>query len=118
MPRDWILPNITTADIGGPTYSQDVLDSVDLVLVNVYPFWESYNVVDAVAYQKRAFDEMKSRCNGKWTILGEIGWPTAGEQIGAAIPSVENLGRFMREWKVVAIRHDIQYFWFEFSDEV
>ncbi|KAI9321933.1 glycoside hydrolase superfamily [Zopfochytrium polystomum] len=103
--------------IGGPTYAEPLIDAVDVVMINLYPFWESFNVKDASAYQERIWREIGARSKGKTVVLGEIGWPTAGETMGAAVPSLGNLRFLLAEWRCKAAQKQIPYFWFEFTDE-
>ena len=30
---------VTTADVGGPNYADELITAVDIILVNIYPFW-------------------------------------------------------------------------------
>ncbi|KAJ3165469.1 glycoside hydrolase 3 protein [Irineochytrium annulatum] len=109
--------NVTVADIGGPIYSDPLIEAVDVLMINLYPYWESKAVEDASEYQFGRLAEIGARARGKDVVLGEIGWPTQGESAGAAVPSVENLGKFMQDWRCKADRVGQGYFWFEFNDE-
>lgn len=60
---------------------------------------------------------MQSIAGSKPIVLGEVGWPSAGDQLGDAVPSVDNTFEFLKTWKCTADRDGIDYFWFEAFDE-
>ncbi|KAJ1554655.1 hypothetical protein HK405_004441 [Cladochytrium tenue] len=89
---------ITVADVAFPPYFDPaLLHELDFATVNIYPFWESYNRRDAVDYQLRAFRKAETRAQSVANlsvVLGEVGWPSQGDSMGAATPSVDDLRAF------------------------
>ncbi|KAJ3215958.1 hypothetical protein HDU67_010114 [Dinochytrium kinnereticum] len=113
---------VTVADLAGSYYYPDALiEEVDVVMVN-----ENIPVQEASQHQFILHEVMQSRVHqlhtgGKLSrfqpqdlpskstkgegvaptpqvIFGEVGWPTAGDVLGAAIPSVSNLEIVVRGW--------------------
>lgn len=71
----------------------------DGIMVNIYPYWEGKDILDAVPYLHKRFNEFKADINadfpGKFIIVGETGWPSEGEIIGAAVPSPINAAFYL-----------------------
>ncbi|KAI8853416.1 glycoside hydrolase superfamily [Chytridium lagenaria] len=133
---------VTAADLAGPYYPDELIREVDLVLVNVYPYWEHISVQDATSHQFLLHDSMQSRVHQLHAAgllrgtrplgvgsaqggedvpvqvaFGEVGWPSAGDVLGAAIPSLPNLNIALNAWMCEAKTKNVGYFWFEFCDE-
>jgi exo-beta-1,3-glucanase (GH17 family)/cellulose synthase/poly-beta-1,6-N-acetylglucosamine synthase-like glycosyltransferase len=92
-------------------------NSVDFITVHLLPYWEgvpeSYALQDAMnrlAAVHKAFPN-------KRIVIGEIGWPSDGIDIGAARASTVNQARFMRDFFNLAQRQHIQYFVMEAFDQ-
>ena len=60
---------------------------------------------------------LKSLYPGKQIVVGEEGWPTAGDSRGCAVPSVANQETFLREFLDMADASDLPFFYFELFDE-
>ena len=96
----------------------EIVDLVDVLLVNCYPFWEHCSLDISVNYMKEMYKLAKSVSNGKKVIISETGWPTKGEQYGDAMPSYENAMKYFiltHEW---ALEEGIETFYFSSFDEV
>ena len=95
----------------------NLANSVDFITVHLLPYWEgvpeSYALQDAMnrlAAVHKAFPD-------KRIVIGEIGWPSDGIDIGAARASTVNQARFMRDFFVLAQKQHIQYFVMEAFDQ-
>ncbi|KAJ3101924.1 glycoside hydrolase 3 protein [Phlyctochytrium planicorne] len=135
---------VTVADLAGPTYADRLIQEVDVAMINVYPYWESIAAKDAVAHQLLLQQVMETRVTQLHSrgmlprmkmveeltalpgpkkpktlpiVFGEVGWPTAGDNMGAAVPSIDNLYSVIQEWTCQAKVRSVEYFWFEYSDE-
>lgn len=95
----------------------DLYDVVDIVFINVHPYWERQPIGNALAYVLLRYNEIKKQCPKKRVILSETGWPSAGNANGAAIPSLENQRRFIKELMSKASEQGIDFFLFEAFDE-
>ncbi len=73
-------------DLGGST--NPLLAHIDNVMVNVYPFYGGVAIGGALDNLVNAFGLFSGYGKPVW--VGETGWPSAGDPIGAAIPSLDN----------------------------
>ncbi len=73
--------------------------AVDRVTVHILPFWEDDPVAveQAVAHVGAVFDEVRDHFD-KPVMIGETGWPSAGRQREASLPSQVNQARYIREF--------------------
>ncbi|CAI09620.1 putative beta (1-6) glucan synthase [Aromatoleum aromaticum EbN1] len=73
--------------------------AVDRVTVHILPFWEDDPVAieHAVAHVATVFEEVREHFDKPVTI-GETGWPSAGRQREASLPSAINQARYIREF--------------------
>jgi exo-beta-1,3-glucanase (GH17 family) len=67
-----------------------VINASDIVLLNVYPYWEGIAVENAVKRVHEVFKGFQKDYPEKYFAIGETGWPSAGDTIGAAVPSDYN----------------------------
>lgn len=95
----------------------DLAEVVDLIFINVHPYWEKQPIGNAVAYVLQRYSEIKAMCPTKRVILSETGWPSAGATNGAAVPSLENQRRFIQELIAKAAEKGLEFFLFEAFDE-
>ena len=94
-----------------------LVDSCDVVLANCYPFWEGAAISDGVAYLNRMLELTRMAAHGKPVILTETGWPSMGDSVEAAQPSMVNAIKYfisVQEW---AQQNQIQLFYFSSFDE-
>ena len=95
----------------------NVIDAVDVVVFNCYPFWEQENIENAMTALREHYALVKAAAGGKRVIVGETGWPSAGEAYGNAVASLANATRYFREVAGWARENDIELFYFEAFDE-
>ncbi|MHB9080399.1 MAG: dockerin type I domain-containing protein [Pirellulaceae bacterium] len=109
---------VTTADIYGSLLDHPaVIDAVDVVLANYYPFWERVSIDTAVARLHRSHLLLQTMAGGKEVIVSETGWPSDGEQVGDAVPSPENAAFYFLNFVSWARDNNVKYFYFEAYDE-
>jgi glucan 1,3-beta-glucosidase len=74
-------------------------NAVDLVTVHILPFWEDDPVAieDAVEHVGTTFEKVRHAFD-KPLLIGETGWPSAGRQREASLPSRVNQARYIREF--------------------
>lgn len=94
-----------------------VVESVDLVLVNIYPYWDGIDIDHAAQYVIDTYYRMKQAFPGKEIIIGETGWPTDGNIIEDAVPSEGNQKKFLTDFTKLANQDNIPYLFFELFDE-
>lgn len=39
--------NVTTSEVGGSYYSENLISVVDIVMPNLYPFWQVFSMMQA-----------------------------------------------------------------------
>lgn len=94
-----------------------LIDAVDVLLVNYFPFWEGIDLKEALYSLNIHHKEVVSISKGKPVMVSETGWPSEGEQIGKAVPSVENAAFYFLNFVSWARANNVDYFYFEAFDE-
>ena len=79
---------VATADVYGQLLSRPaVIAASDVVMANIYPYWEGRPIQTAVAALDAAYRQLVTASNGKPVIISETGWPSGGNTVGGAVPS-------------------------------
>lgn len=94
-----------------------LVDAVDVILCNFYPFWEGVNIKYSFTYLTQMFEFTQAVCIGKKIIVTETGWPSSGETVVDAEPSQQNAMSYFivsQEW---AKKNAIDIFHFSSFDE-
>lgn len=114
---------VTTAD-GWVQWrdNEDLVNEVDYILVHIYPFWDDKPVEGAASYVLEKYQLLKDKYPGKEIIIGETGWPSAGDPLwtgvsSSVIPGEYNQSKFVEEFDKLAQEKGIKYFLFEAFDE-
>ncbi|MFN7239448.1 MAG: MFS transporter, partial [Chitinophagales bacterium] len=94
-----------------------LVDACDNILINCYPFWEGAHIEHASVYLQEMYNKTKLIAKGKEIIITETGWPSSGQVIGEAIPSVENLMIYYIESQEWAAKARVKLFYFSSFDE-
>ena len=89
----------------------------DLLLVNGYPFWEGAHIDEAAAYLRRMHGLVKAAGGDKPVIISETGWPSSGQVVGRAQPSVHNAMRYFTEVQQWGRSEGVKVFHFASFDE-
>ena len=93
-------------------------EHVDFVTIQLLPYWEKYARKDALGIGVlRNYYELQSLFPDKHILIGEVGWPSAGNRISVATPSVEDEGQFIRQFVKEASSRNIDYFLEEAFDQ-
>ncbi len=109
---------VTTADTWQEYLAHpELLAVVDVVYVNYYPYWSGVAIEDAMATLAKWHDEVVAYAAGRPVIVSETGWPSAGDTVGAAVPSEDNASRFFLEFVSWARMNDVEYTYFSAIDE-
>jgi exo-beta-1,3-glucanase (GH17 family) len=98
-----------------------LIDAMDMVFVNMYPFHEGVNIDNALAdialkYQS-AVNAVHQRDVNKAVIISETGWPSDGLTKVDAEPSLYNLAKYFSEISKWAGDSNIPIFYFAAFDE-
>lgn len=114
------VPNIqiTTADTYGQLLAHPaVMNACDVIMPNIYPYWEQVSVNNSVYNLNIHYQEVLVRAAGKTVIIGETGWPSEGSIYGEAIPSPENARYYFMNFVSWAKAGNVPYMYFEAIDE-
>ncbi|MCD6350861.1 MAG: hypothetical protein J7M26_01970 [Armatimonadetes bacterium] len=95
----------------------EVMAECDVIMANFYPYWEGVSVERAVWALNAHYDELSEAAGGKQVIVGEAGWPSAGQTEGDAVPSPENAALFFLNFVSWARARHVSYYFFEAFDE-
>jgi exo-beta-1,3-glucanase (GH17 family) len=96
----------------------EIVDYCDVLFANCYPFWEHCALEISVDYMKKMYELVLQSAKGKKVVISETGWPTRGEQYGAAVPSYENAMRYFIQTQEWVQKENIHLFYFSSFDEV
>jgi exo-beta-1,3-glucanase (GH17 family)/cellulose synthase/poly-beta-1,6-N-acetylglucosamine synthase-like glycosyltransferase len=95
----------------------ELAKSVDFITVHLLPYWEGVPENIAVQDAMGRLAAVHKEFPNKRIVIGEIGWPSDGIDIGAARASTVNQARFMRDFFNLAAKDHIQYFVMEAFDQ-
>jgi exo-beta-1,3-glucanase (GH17 family) len=82
------------------------LQAVDVVLMNDYPYWGGAAIDHAVSDLENGYRQMLASSAGKPVIISETGWPSCGDSIGQAVPSIQNAAAYFQEFTDWARRNN------------
>jgi len=108
----------TTSDTWGELIGHpNVIAACDLVLANMYPYWEDQGIYNSVRYLNGCYDKVKKAAGSLKDVEVETGWPSDGNPKGPADPSQANANWFLRNFTSWAQKRGVKYFYFEAFDE-
>ena len=91
---------------------------VDFITIHLLPYWEKIPRKDAVGIGVLSnYVQLQSAFPGKKILIGEVGWPSAGDRNTVAQPSVEDEAQFIRQFVKEANWRKIDYFLMEAFDQ-
>ena len=89
----------------------------DQILINCYPYWEGAHIEYAGIYLQEMYNQTKKIANGKEIIIAETGWPSKGDIMQRAEPSLENLIKYYIEVQKWIVDEQVKLFYFSSFDE-
>lgn len=99
----------------------NIIAAVDVVAVNIYPFYENQSIDQALATFQADYAQTVQAAGGKPVIIAETGWPSAGNPPSfsmAAVPSLANAAQFFTSVEAWARSNgNPPLFYFEGYDE-
>jgi GPH family glycoside/pentoside/hexuronide:cation symporter len=95
----------------------NLVDSCDVILANLYPFWEGANNDYAVSYLDNMMAVTQKIAKGKKIIITETGWPSMGQVVEDAKPSKINAMKYFISSQDWAKNNNIEIFHFSSFDE-
>ena len=97
-----------------------VIAAVDVVAVNIYPFYENVPIDQALAALQADYTKSVQAANGKLVIITETGWPSSGSPPSfspAAVPSSANAAAYFSAVETWARSANLPLFYFAAYDE-
>ena len=94
-----------------------LVEACDLLLVNCYPFWEKCPLENSLGYMQEMIRRVVRVAGGRKVVISETGWPSDGEPLGAAIPSVEGALLYALNTFKWCAEDGIDLFYFSAFDE-
>jgi len=95
----------------------DVVEAMDVVLVNYYPYLEGIKVDLGMPSIHGYHQQIIAAAKGKPIVVSETGWPSEGDTVGEAIPSVENACYYFQNFISWAEANAVDSFNFSAFDE-
>lgn len=94
-----------------------ITEACDVILANCYPYWEGCDFQYSLVYMKQMYQQAVNAANGKKVIITETGWPSQGEGLGAATPSIQNAIQYFINTQLWSKQDNIETFYFSSFDE-
>jgi glucan 1,3-beta-glucosidase len=88
-----------------------------VILSNCYPFWEGTDFKYSLEHMQNMYHQAKMAGKDKPVIITETGWPSKGESLGGAVPSIENAIKYFINTQLWAMDENIEVFYFSSFDE-
>ncbi len=108
---------VTTADVYTTFLGNPLLvDHIDLIFANIYPFWEGYKVQYGVAMLNYYYNQLVTTYPTKTIQISETGWPGCGTH-GDAVGSPANEALYFSQAETWARDKNVTLFYFEGLDE-
>ncbi len=95
----------------------ELAQAVDFITVHLLPYWEGQPRDQALAFTMEKLADVQAAYPGKKIVIGEVGWPSNGVDIGPAHASRINQAGFLRDFFGVAQREHLDYFVMEAFDQ-
>ncbi|MGB4811628.1 MAG: glycosyltransferase [Methylophilaceae bacterium] len=90
---------------------------VDYIAVHLLPYHEGVPIENAAQYAVERYQALMDAYPRKKIVITEIGWPSRGPKIGAAVANEVNQARFVREFLAKDVTQDYDYYLMEAFDQ-
>lgn len=87
----------------------ELAQAVDFITVHILPYWEGIPIDGAIAYILYRVEQLQTAFPDKHIFIGEVGWPSEGQWVKGAEPSLINEARFIREFLNIASERRLDY---------
>ena len=118
---------LVAAAKGVPVTTDDVYDEIlahpevvaacDKIAINIYPFWDGVSIDNAFTTFLAHYNAVKAKYPGKEIIIGETGWPSAGNTVGQAVPNPANALKYAEQILNWSNATGVKCYYFEAFDE-
>lgn len=94
-----------------------LVESTDVVLANLYPYWEGCPIEYALGHMQAMFGQVVDAAQGKPIIITETGWPSRGGGLRGAIAGEEAAMKYFIDAINWTKENKIPIFYFSSFDE-
>uniref|UniRef100_A0AAV1TCI8 glucan endo-1,3-beta-D-glucosidase n=1 Tax=Peronospora matthiolae TaxID=2874970 RepID=A0AAV1TCI8_9STRA len=111
---------LTIADIGDTyTAHPELIEVVDYVSANYFPFWELAAIDGAADHFYERFSALVKIVStyNKEVIVGETGWASQGTSANGSIATEANAAKFFYDFYTLATEKNLTYYYFSAFDE-
>lgn len=95
----------------------ELVEEVDFIATHILPYWEGIPIEQAVDYAFDRYQALREAYPNKPIVITESGWPSGGQPVKQAEPSLLNQATFLREFLNRARDMDIIYYVVEAFDQ-
>jgi len=95
----------------------ELVKHVDYIAVHLLPYHEGVPIDQAVNYSLDRYQQLMDAYPRKKIVITEIGWPSRGPAIGAAVASRVNQAQFVREFLAKTAYKNYDYYLMEAFDQ-
>jgi len=113
------LGHVDTWDVWGNATNKPVLDAIDFIGVDEYPYYENdkgNSIDNAAKLFDKAFDATVAASAGKPVWVTETGWPYKGPNWDEAVPSVKNAQKYWQDVGCKSLFNKVPTFWYNLRD--
>jgi exo-beta-1,3-glucanase (GH17 family) len=100
----------------------DLVAACDFIMADIHPYWGQVPINQAAEWTVQQWQDLTNTYPGKRVIIGETGWPTAGTNTQwsnpSVVPTTGNQAIFLTQFIPLANANNIEYFIFEYRDEL
>lgn len=111
--------HVDTYDSFENSTNTKIIDSIDFIGFDGYPYWESNNGNSIEAAHELFFNGLnktKAIANGKPVWVTETGWPASGDNYAEAVASSENARTYWEEIACELVASDINIWWYDLQE--
>jgi glucan endo-1,3-beta-D-glucosidase len=111
--------HVDTWDVWGNATNKAVLDAIDFIGVDEYPYYENgkgNGIENAGKLFNKAYEATISASGGKPVWVTETGWPYKGPNWDEAVPSVKNAQKYWRDVGCKYLFNKTPTFWYNLRD--
>ncbi|MEZ4854569.1 glycosyl hydrolase family 17 protein [Flavobacterium sp.] len=95
----------------------ELVKHCDIILCNCYPYWEGTPFEHAINHVAAMVKSVENVANGKRIIITETGWPSSGESLQQAIPTLDNALNYFISFQNWAKANAVESYYFSSFDE-
>ncbi|KAG8667479.1 hypothetical protein FPOAC2_12643 [Fusarium poae] len=113
------LGHVDTWDVWGNATNKPVLDAIDFIGVDEYPYYENdkgNSIGNAAKLFDKAFDATVAASAGKPVWVTETGWPYKGPNWDEAVPSIKNAQKYWQDVGCKSLFNKVPTFWYNLRD--